>query len=71
MYQITESGFEAEYFNVLLENVKVTGITPSLHPGAATGTHLENIELRYESIQWKYVDGNIIFKDSWNHRAFA
>ena len=32
---------------------------------------LENIEIRYESIQWKYVDGNIIFKDSWNERVVA
>lgn len=71
MYQILESGIEAEYFNIFMENVKITGITPSLHPGASTGTHLENIEIRYESIQWKYVDGNIIFKDTWNERCIA
>nr|WP_159466415.1 type VI secretion system tube protein TssD [Scandinavium goeteborgense] len=71
MYQIVESGIEAEYFNILMENVKITGITPSLHPGTGCGTHIENIELRYESIQWNYVDGNIIFKDSWNERATA
>jgi type VI secretion system secreted protein Hcp len=71
MYQIVEAGFEVEYFNVFMENVKVTGITPSLHPGTGSGTHIENIELRYESIQWKYVEGNIIFKDSWNERATA
>ncbi|HAT1612965.1 TPA: type VI secretion system tube protein Hcp [Raoultella planticola] len=70
-YRINEAGFEVEYFNILLENVKVTGITPSLHPGAGSGTHLENIELRYETIQWKYTDGNIIFKDGWNERATA
>lgn len=71
LYHIIEAGFEVEYFNILLENVKVTSLTPNLHPGAATGKHIENIELRYESIQWKYVDGNIIFKDSWNERATA
>jgi len=71
MYQITDAGTEAEYFNIYMENVKITGITPSLHPGSGTGTHIENIELRYESIQWKYVDGNIIFKDSWNDRCIA
>ncbi|MXF45852.1 type VI secretion system tube protein Hcp [Raoultella sp. Lac2] len=71
MYRINEAGFEVEYFNILLENVKVTGVTPSLHPGAVSGTHLENIELRYETIQWKYTDGNIIFKDGWNERATA
>ncbi|PKE29054.1 type VI secretion system tube protein Hcp [Rahnella sp. AA] len=71
MYRILDAGVETEYFNILMENVKITGITPSLHPGSGTGTHLENIEIRYESIQWKYVDGNIIFKDSWNERVVA
>ncbi|MDM7126704.1 type VI secretion system tube protein Hcp, partial [Klebsiella pneumoniae] len=27
--------------------------------------------LRYEAITWKHCDGNIIYKDSWNHRATA
>ncbi|VED54431.1 hemolysin-coregulated protein [Raoultella terrigena] len=71
MYSTNEAGFEVEYFNMLLENVKVTGFTPGLHPGVASGTHLENIEMRYETIQWKYTDGNIIFKDGWNERATA
>jgi type VI secretion system secreted protein Hcp len=71
MYRTNEAGFEVEYFNMLLENVKVTGFTPGLHPGVASGTHLENIEMRYETIQWKYTDGNILFKDGWNERATA
>ena len=71
MYRTNEAGFEIEYFNMLLENIKVTGFTPGLHPGVASGTHLENIEMRYETIQWKYTDGNIIFKDGWNERATA
>ncbi|EPG9387692.1 TPA: type VI secretion system tube protein Hcp, partial [Klebsiella pneumoniae] len=25
----------------------------------------------YEAITWKHCDGNIIYKDSWNHRATA
>ncbi|MDY1038561.1 type VI secretion system tube protein Hcp [Enterobacteriaceae bacterium RIT714] len=71
MYHILESGREAEYFNIFMENVKITGITPNLHPGSGTGRHMETIQLRYESIQWKYVDGNIVFKDSWNERCVA
>lgn len=70
-----DSGMEHEYFNILLENVKITAITaitaitPTLHPGGTTGTHLENIQLRYEAITWKHCDGNIIYKDKWNERA--
>lgn len=71
MYQIIDSGFEHEYFNIILENVKITAITPALYPGGTTGTHLENIQLRYETIIWKHCDGNIIHKDSWNHFAIA
>jgi type VI secretion system secreted protein Hcp len=71
MYRITESGFEKEYFNILLENVKITRITPTLYPSAQTGTHMETIYLHYESITWKHCEGNIICKDSWNNRAIA
>lgn len=71
MYSILDSGVEKEYFNIILDNVKVTAITPSLHPGGQTGTHLETLQLRYESITWKCCDGNIIYKDSWNGMAIA
>lgn len=71
MYRITEAGIEAEYFNIALENVKITSIAPTLLPTGVTGTHLENIEMRYETITWKCVDGNIQFKDGWNERMTA
>lgn len=50
MYQILDAGVESEYFNIILENVKVTGITPNLFPDSGTGTHSETIQLRYEAI---------------------
>lgn len=71
MYQITEAGNEVEYFNIILENVKVVAITPNLYPGGQTGTHFENLQLRYESITWKCCDGNILYKDTWNNRPVA
>ena len=71
MYQILDAGVESEYFNIILENVKVTGITPNLFPDSGTGTHSATIQFRYEAITWKHCDGNIIYKDSWNHRATA
>lgn len=54
MYTLTEAGMEKEYFNIILNNVKITSITADLYPGASTGTHLETILLRYESITWKH-----------------
>ncbi|MDR3434071.1 MAG: type VI secretion system tube protein TssD [Rouxiella aceris] len=69
MYSVTDAGIEREYFNIIMEDVKITSITPDLYPGASTGTHLETVLLRYGKITWKYCDGNIIFTDEWNHRA--
>ncbi|NYU10344.1 Hcp1 family type VI secretion system effector [Enterobacteriaceae bacterium CCUG 67584] len=71
MYQTNDAGIEVEYFNIVMENVKICAITPNLHPSGMTSTHLEDIELRYEKILWKYIDGNILYEDSWNHRVFA
>lgn len=31
MYLITDAGIEMEYFNIFMEHVKITGITPNLH----------------------------------------
>ncbi|MDY0922107.1 type VI secretion system tube protein Hcp [Leclercia sp. 29361] len=71
MYRVLDSGVETEYFNIILENIKVVSITPNLYPGNQTGTHTESIEIQYEKITWKHCDGNIVFTDAWNHRAIA
>ncbi|WP_072166246.1 type VI secretion system tube protein TssD [Erwinia sp. Leaf53] len=71
LYQIIDAGIEEEYFNILLENVKVTNIAPCLLPGGMTSTHMETIELRYEAITWKHTGGNILYRDAWNHRVVA
>jgi type VI secretion system secreted protein Hcp len=70
-YRINDAGQEVEYFNMMLEGVKVVSITPIMHdiknvPG--TG-HMESIQLRYAKITWKYCDGNVVFADAWNERA--
>lgn len=71
MYRILESGIEAEYFSIELENVKLTTVSPLLTPGGQSSTHLETLELRYEAITWKYTEGNILYRDSWNDRCCA
>lgn len=71
MYRILDAGIESEYFNIFLENVKITTISPYLYQNGMTSTHMENIELRYESITWKHTDGNIIYRDTWNEYATA
>ena len=74
-YHIDYAGQEAEYFNILLEGVRIVGVSPVMHDTKDTSkekhNHLECIELRYEKITWKHCDGNLLFADSWNERAQA
>ncbi|RPD93087.1 Hcp family type VI secretion system effector [Candidatus Pantoea deserta] len=71
-YKIDHYGQEEEYFNIILENVKIVGISPIMHdtkdPEKERHNHLECIEMAYEKITWKHCDGNIIFSDSWDER---
>ncbi|WP_312153202.1 Hcp family type VI secretion system effector [Atlantibacter hermannii] len=71
-YRINDAGQEVEYFNMLLENVKVVSVCPLMHdvknPVTEKHNHLESVSLRYERITWKHCDGNIIFSDEWNER---
>ncbi|MEN4974424.1 type VI secretion system tube protein TssD [Pantoea eucalypti] len=71
MYRIVESGSEVEYFNIMLEGIKLTTVSPYLAPNGLSSTHLETLELRYQAITWKYTDGNIIYRDEWNNFAKA
>ncbi|MFK3796730.1 Hcp family type VI secretion system effector [Pseudomonas sp. NPDC088444] len=71
-YNIDDAGQEVEYFNMLLEGVKVTAVAPMMHdcknPVTEKHNHLEAISLCYEKITWKHCDGNIIYSDAWNER---
>jgi type VI secretion system secreted protein Hcp len=71
-YRINDAGQEIEYFNMLLENVKVVSSAPHMldikNPATEKHNHLENVAMRYVRITWKYCDGNIQFSDAWNER---
>ncbi|WP_313824942.1 Hcp family type VI secretion system effector [Leclercia sp.] len=69
-YRINDAGLEAEYFNMMLEGVRIVSISPVMATGDNPNeNHMETVELRYEKITWKHSDGNIIYKDSWNSRV--
>ncbi|MGK3142185.1 type VI secretion system tube protein TssD [Pantoea sp. C2G6] len=71
-YRINYSGQEEEYFNVTLEKVKVVNLMPVMQDIKDTRkekfNHMEIVEFRYEKITWHYLDGNIIYADSWQTR---
>jgi type VI secretion system secreted protein Hcp len=74
-YRINDAGQEVEYFNMHLEGVRVVSVTPVManckDPHSQHLNHMEMVELRYEKITWRYVDGNLIHSDSWNERKTA
>lgn len=74
-YHINDAGQEVEYFSTLMEEVTVIGIGPVMYDVKSEygeqRNHLDIVELMYEKITWRYVDGNIIHSDSWNQRATA
>ncbi len=69
-YRINDAGLEEEYFNMMLEGVRIVSIFPAMATGDNPNeNHMETVELRYEKITWKHSDGNIIYQDSWNSRV--
>lgn len=74
-YRINDGGQEVEYYNITLDNVKVVKVAPLMHdvkdPAKEKFNHLEQLELRYETITWKYLDGNVQHADAWNTRETA
>lgn len=72
-YRINDVRQEEEYFNILLENVKVIFVSPMMHDtrGCPGTGHLESVDLRYEKITWKYLDGNLQYTDALNERTAA
>ena len=53
---------------MLMEEVKIFFINSVMMNtvSCTAKNHLENIELHYEEITWKYCDGNVMYSDSWN-----
>lgn len=72
-YRINHAGQEENYFTTLLENVRVTSVSPLMFDikSDTIHNHLEYVTLNYERITWTYMDGNITHSDSWNERRTA
>jgi type VI secretion system secreted protein Hcp len=71
-YRINDAGQEVNYYDIVLDNVKVVKVASKMHDVKVAATekhnHLEMVELRYEKISWAYTDGNIEYTDSWDQR---
>jgi len=74
-YRTSEAGMEEEFMHIIMEDVRIIGISPVMHnfksSAQVNSTPTESISIGYSSITWKYLDGNIQFTDQWNIRAMA
>lgn len=66
-YRINDAGLEEEFFNIFMEDVLVSHITPSLSSIGGSGLPSETFSLVYKIITWHYLDGNLCFTDNICH----
>ena len=66
-YRINDAGLEEEFFNIFMEDVLVSHITPSLSSIGGSGLPSETFSLVYKNINWRYLDGNLCFTDNICH----
>lgn len=68
-FRIDDTGTETEYFNHQLHDVKVSSIKAIMYnvkdPSKERFVHLEEVQLRYQQIDWTHNDGNLTHHDSW------
>ena len=74
-YRIAADGTQEEYFNHLLERVRISKIRACMpntkDPTKEMLTHLEEISMMYDKITWTFVDGAIETSDAWLGEAEA
>ncbi len=74
-YRINGAGHEEHYFSMMLDGVKVEATTSLMYDvNDAYGekrNHIECVDLSYENITWRYIDGNIVHTDNINGSSAA
>ncbi|ELY5837574.1 Hcp family type VI secretion system effector [Cronobacter sakazakii] len=74
-YRINHAGMEEEFFQMILEDVRIIGIHPNMqnfkHPEGLLSTPVESVGLIYNKITWKYLNGNIQYTDAWNSQMYV
>ncbi|POT55271.1 type VI secretion system tube protein Hcp [Citrobacter amalonaticus] len=66
-YETKSAGIEEEVYSITLEGVVISSVdfTHVYYPGSTTPNMNEVVGLRFRSIEWKYVRGNISYDDAW------
>lgn len=68
-YNVNDSGQEVEYYQHILEGVKINSYSPMMantkDPSMEKIPHVEHVAMRYEKITHTFLDGNVSYSDSW------
>ena len=68
-YKIDTDGQEVVYFTHVLTKARIIRIhdwMPNVDDRATERyKHMQEVSMQYEKIQWKFMEGNIEFSDSW------
>ncbi|MFK3709257.1 Hcp family type VI secretion system effector [Leclercia adecarboxylata] len=67
-YETNEAGIEREIYRVTMEGVVIMSVNANhtYIPGSDSHNMIETIGLRYNSIEWYYLDGVIKYADAWS-----
>lgn len=70
-YEINEAGVEREVYRVTMTDVVImfVNVNHTYIPGSNTPNMLECVGLRYNMIEWFYLDGMIKYDDAWSRPA--
>lgn len=67
-YEINHAGVEREIYRITMEGVAIMSVNAShtYIPGSNSHNMIETVSLRFNSIEWHYLEGMIKYGDSWS-----
>jgi len=70
-YEINDAGVEREVYRVTMTDIVIQFVNANhtYIPGSSSPNMLESVGLRYNMIEWFFVDGMIKYSDTWSKPA--
>ncbi|HDR2628022.1 TPA: type VI secretion system tube protein Hcp [Enterobacter cancerogenus] len=70
-YEINDAGIEREVYRVTMEDVIIMSVNANhtYIPGSKKHNMIETVGLRFNRIEWFYLDGVIKYDDAWSRPA--
>lgn len=67
-YEINHAGIEQEVYRITMEGVVIMSVNAAhtYIPGSKNHNMIETVSLRFNRIEWHYLDGMIKYGDAWS-----